>query len=155
MSNLFLYNHAGGYYLPAPAAALLLKGIPCFSAPVAMEQLTPTGAALITSIASSFGPLPDCTPLEIGYGTGTNLREDRVPNLLRVVKASLVPALKPGQEIVGVLEAEVDDINPELLDYLFEMLLSDKDVLALYTSAVMIKKLAGLFINSYSSCRFG
>ncbi len=110
-----------------------------------MELLPPTGAALITSIASSFGPLPDCTPLEIGYSAGTNLRKDRVPNLLRVVKASLVPALKPGQEIVGVLEAEVDDINPELLGYLFEMLLSDKDVLDLYTSTVMMKKTGRAF----------
>ncbi|MEN6327109.1 MAG: nickel pincer cofactor biosynthesis protein LarC [Syntrophomonas sp.] len=139
-SQGFIDIEHGRYPLPAPAVVLLLKGVPCCSAPIAMELVTPTGAALITSLTSSFGPIPNSTPLEIGYGAGTTKREDRVPNLLRVVKASLSPALKPGQELVAVLEAEVDDLNPELLGYLFETLLSDDDVLDLYTSTVMMKK---------------
>lgn len=139
-SQGFVDIEHGRYPLPAPATALLLKGVPCFSAPVAMELVTPTGAALITSLASSFGPMPDCTPLAIGYGAGTKVREDRVPNLLRVIKGGLTPSLKAGQESVAILEAEVDDLNPELLGYLFETLLQDEDVLDLYTSPVMMKK---------------
>lgn len=139
-SHGFVDIEHGRYPLPAPATALLLKSVPCFSAPVAMELVTPTGAALITSIAASFGPMPDCTPLAIGYGAGAKVREDRVPNLLRVVKAGLNPSLGAGQEVVAVLEAEVDDLNPELLGYLFEALIQDEDVLDLYTSPVTMKK---------------
>lgn len=139
-SQGFVDIEHGCYPLPAPATALLLKGVSCFTAPVTMELVTPTGAALITSLASSFGPMPDCTPLEIGYGAGSKVRKDRVPNLLRAVKAGLNQALKPGQEIIAVLETEIDDLNPELLGYLFEILLANEDVLDVYTSPVMMKK---------------
>ncbi|MDD2619482.1 MAG: nickel pincer cofactor biosynthesis protein LarC [Syntrophomonadaceae bacterium] len=130
----------GRYPLPAPAAALLLKGIPAFPTNCEMELVTPTGAAIITSLTASFGTMPQCTPQEIGYGAGSKPRADRIPNLLRAVKASLSCHSQTNQEMVAVLEAEIDDLNPELMGYLFEKLLLEEDVLDLFTTPVLMKK---------------
>ncbi|MCE5333419.1 MAG: nickel pincer cofactor biosynthesis protein LarC [Desulfobacteraceae bacterium] len=68
--------------VPAPATAELLKGRPFYSTGVVGELLTPTGAAILTTLAYDFGPMPLMTVDAIGYGAGT--RELSIPNLLRV-----------------------------------------------------------------------
>jgi uncharacterized protein (DUF111 family) len=132
----------GRYPVPAPAAALLMQDIPCTGSNVAMELVTPTGAALLKTICSNFGPLPPCTPRKVGYGAGTNVRNDNVPNLLRAIKADTCQseANIPADPMVAVLEAEVDDLNPEVFSHLFNILLDDKDVLDFFTSPVSMKK---------------
>lgn len=132
----------GRYPLPAPATALLLQDIPGYGSDVDMELVTPTGAALLKTLCSQFGPLPPCIPRKIGYGAGTKVRNDNVPNLLRAIKAdnSLPAADKSAQPLVAVLETEVDDLNPEVFSHLYNVLLEDKDVLDFFTSPIIMKK---------------
>ncbi len=70
--------------VPAPATAELIKGIEIRSSPIRKELLTPTGAAILTSIVDSFGPLPACCLSSIGYGAGTR-DFPGVPNVLRLL----------------------------------------------------------------------
>ena len=69
--------------IPAPATAELLKGKPVYSTGIKGELLTPTGAAILTTLASNFGPLPAMSVEQIGYGAGT--LDPSIPNLLRVL----------------------------------------------------------------------
>ena len=69
--------------VPAPATAELVKGKPVYSIGITGELLTPTGAAILTTLASDFGPLPAMTVEKIGYGAGTS--EPGLPNLLRLM----------------------------------------------------------------------
>ena len=69
--------------VPAPATAELVKGKPVYSTGVVGELLTPTGAAILTTLASDFGPMPAMSVEKIGYGAGTS--EPAIPNLLRVM----------------------------------------------------------------------
>jgi uncharacterized protein (DUF111 family) len=69
--------------IPAPATAELVKGVPAYSSGVIGELLTPTGAAILTTLASSFGPMPEMIIEQIGYGAGVS--EPGIPNLLRLM----------------------------------------------------------------------
>jgi uncharacterized protein (TIGR00299 family) protein len=104
--------------LPAPATAELLTGIPVYGSPVQAELVTPTGAALITSLAVSFGLLPAATLMQTGYGAG-KIRLSH-PNLLRVflIESSNLPGTRV--DTVSVLETNIDDMNPELFSYLWD-----------------------------------
>ena len=70
--------------VPAPATALLLKGVPTYGGTVEGELVTPTGAALIAQLAQKFGPQPAMTVSAVGAGSGTKDLPDR-PNVLRVM----------------------------------------------------------------------
>jgi len=107
--------------VPAPATALLLRNVPCYGGAVEAELVTPTGAALLTQIAEKFGPLPKMRIESVGYGSGTRDLEDR-PNVLRVLLGDSDSSL-PATEQVTVIEANVDDMNPELLSPLMAQLL--------------------------------
>jgi uncharacterized protein (TIGR00299 family) protein len=107
--------------LPAPATVALLKGVPIVPAHSEGETVTPTGAAIVTSLASGFGPLPEMEVTGVGYGAGTRDPEG-TPNLLRIIQG--VQAEKKKEDI-WVLEADVDDMNPEMLPYLNQLLLKE------------------------------
>ncbi len=107
--------------VPAPATAELIRGIPVYSSGERAELLTPTGAAILTSLAEGFGPLPPMVIERIGYGAGR--RDLSVPNLLRL----LVGEGEPGTaeldlDSVAVVEANIDDMNPQIFDYVLEKL---------------------------------
>ncbi len=112
----------GALPLPAPATLEILKGIPVYGVPVEAELVTPTGAALIAGLAEGFGPLPAMQVARIGYGAGMRELEDR-PNLLRVVTGS--PTDLMHDETVAVVEATIDDMNPEIFGFLMEQLFAD------------------------------
>jgi uncharacterized protein (TIGR00299 family) protein len=107
--------------LPAPATMALLKGVPIVPAQADEETVTPTGAAIVTSLASGFAPLPAMEVQGIGYGAGTRNPEGR-PNLLRIIQG--VQAEKQ-EGTIWVLEADVDDMIPEILSYLNQLLLKE------------------------------
>ncbi|MCH8205062.1 MAG: nickel pincer cofactor biosynthesis protein LarC [Candidatus Hydrogenedentes bacterium] len=107
--------------VPAPATALLLRGIPSYGSDVDGELLTPTGAALIAQLAESFGPMPEMRVETIGSGSGTKDLPDR-PNVLRVLLGETAEAAS-GTETIVVVEANIDDMNPELLPPLISDLL--------------------------------
>ncbi len=126
----------GAFPVPAPATALLVRGVPVFAAGEG-ERLTPTGALLVTGHAQSYGPLPAMVPRAVGYGAGSRDTPDR-PNVLRVVVGEETPA-GAAAETVLVLETEIDDMPPQLLAPLLEKLLA-AGALDVYYTAVQMKK---------------
>lgn len=129
----------GRYPLPAPATSLLLSGFPCVFSDAGFELVTPTGAALITTIAKPWAASRVFIPSRIGYGAGNYIRKDKVPNLLRVVKADSVLADGAANPIT-ILETEVDDVNPEIFTHLHQIFGSHPDVLDYFTTPVHMKK---------------
>lgn len=97
---------------PAPAAAELLKGVPTYEVGIKGELVTPTGAAIITTLAESFGDLPRMRVQSIGYGAGTI--DLPIPNLLRVfIGEAEIPAER---DAVLQIETNIDDMDPKLYD---------------------------------------
>ncbi|MEQ8235148.1 MAG: nickel pincer cofactor biosynthesis protein LarC [Syntrophomonadaceae bacterium] len=128
----------GRYPLPAPATAILLTDYPCFFSDVGMELITPTGAVLVTSIASPLIDGLDFVPKRIAYGAGNFVRKDGVPNLLRVILAD--ESQQPGQGTIAILETEVDDLSPEIFTHLHDLFQSDPAVLDFFTTPIFMKK---------------
>lgn len=98
---------------PAPAVVELLKGAPTYSIDLSHELTTPTGAALLSAVATSWGPMAPMIIESTGFGAGTAEFEDR-PNLLQVVIGESTNDL-PGGQPVMLLEVNVDDITGEQL----------------------------------------
>jgi pyridinium-3,5-bisthiocarboxylic acid mononucleotide nickel chelatase len=96
---------------PAPATLELLRGAPLYGVEGDAELVTPTGAALVSTLAESFGPLPPLTLDVVGYGAGTRELAGR-PNVVRVLIGDAAPAL---QANVSLLETNLDDLSPELV----------------------------------------
>jgi uncharacterized protein (TIGR00299 family) protein len=100
----------------------LIKGKPVYSTGVSGELLTPTAAAILTTLSSGFGPMPYMIYQKMGYGAGTSDLE--IPNLLRIVIGNDAGEASGYQtEVVGVLETNIDDMNPQMYDYLVEKVL--------------------------------
>jgi len=141
----------GSLPVPAPATAELLRDIPIYSSGVDAELVTPTGAALVVALARSFGPLPPMKVERIGYGAGArDLRGH--PNLLRLFLGQRIELgsresgvgaeaanSDAGEEIVSVLEANVDDMSPQLYGYLVERALA-AGALDVTCSSIQMKK---------------
>jgi len=106
--------------LPAPATLALLKDVPVYDSGQQRELVTPTGAAIITTVASEFGGLPNMSIEEIAYGVGAH-PEQHPPNLLRVIIGERSAAWI--KERLVVLETSIDDMNPEFYGHLMERLL--------------------------------
>jgi uncharacterized protein (TIGR00299 family) protein len=127
----------GTYPVPAPATTLLVRGVPVRGGAIETERLTPTGAAILTTLADGYGPLPAMVPRAVGYGAGArDLGDD--PNALRMV---LGEPLAPTRErdAVRVVEFEVDDATPQLLAWAVERCLAD-GALDVFTTPVLMKK---------------
>jgi pyridinium-3,5-bisthiocarboxylic acid mononucleotide nickel chelatase len=101
--------------LPTPATAALLIGVPVYGVDLQAETVTPTGAALATTLADSWGPLPAMTLEQVGYGAGTANFAARA-NLVRVMLGTAAPSAVPEAtgEVV-LLETNLDDLSPELI----------------------------------------
>jgi hypothetical protein len=112
-----------------------MKGRPVYSSGVDKELLTPTGAAILTTLGSSFGNLPPMRVERIGYGAG---RDDLPhPNVLRLmVGTSEMPAR---EERVMVVETNIDDMNPQFYDYIMEQML-EMGVKEVFLTPVFMKK---------------
>jgi pyridinium-3,5-bisthiocarboxylic acid mononucleotide nickel chelatase len=103
----------GTFPVPAPATMELLKGIPLEPAPIKDEIVTPTGAAIITTVAESFGECPLQKVSKVGYGYGDKVFPG-IPNALRVMIGEGFP--------VVVVQANIDDMNPEIFDHVIDQL---------------------------------
>ncbi len=104
--------------VPAPASLELLKGVPVYSTGADGELVTPTGAAILTSICDSYGGIPAGRMMSVGYGAGQ--REMEHPNLLRVMLLECREDMDT--EDIIILETNIDDMNPEIYTYLSEEL---------------------------------
>jgi hypothetical protein len=123
---------------PAPATVRLLEGVPTYGRDVAVELTTPTGAALVSTLCSSFGPLPDMTITASGFGGGANELDD-LPNCTQVVVGQRVTrAVGPGHDAV-LLETNLDDATGEQLGYAVSAAL-DAGAFDAWVSPVTMKK---------------
>ncbi|HUK16352.1 MAG TPA: nickel pincer cofactor biosynthesis protein LarC [Bryobacteraceae bacterium] len=106
--------------VPAPATALLLNGAPVYSRGPAVELTTPTGAAVAAALSQRFGPLPPMRISRTGFGAGTRDFPEHA-NVLRVILGE--PTGADESLSVAVIEANIDDLNPQVLAYAMEKLL--------------------------------
>ncbi len=121
---------------PAPATAEILKGVPLRITDRATELTTPTGAALVKTLSEGFTESINMQVVKIGYGAGTRAGGD-IPNLLRVFLGS-----EPDSDIrqrVYVIEANIDDMDPQIYTYLFRKLHAG-GALDVYLTPVQMKK---------------
>lgn len=123
--------------VPAPATVEILKGIPVYSSGVKKEIVTPTGAAIISTLARSFGDIPEMVINKTGYGSGKRDLEDR-PNLLRIISGDIAGKSSP-DETISVVETTIDDMNPEIFGFLMDRLFDD-GALDVYWQPVYMKK---------------
>jgi len=121
---------------PAPATAQLLKKAVVYQNELSGELVTPTGAALITHFAESFGPMPKMVLKSVGNGAGT--RELAQPNLLRVLTGRLLPDGQCHHHIV-LLETNIDDMNPQIYQHLMEDIFK-RGALDVYLTPIQMKK---------------
>jgi uncharacterized protein (TIGR00299 family) protein len=122
--------------VPAPATARLLAGAPVYVSGPAVELTTPTGAAVAATLASSFGALPPMKIARTGYGAGGHDFPDR-PNVLRVILGE--PTGAEEALVVSVIEANIDDLSPQVLAYAAERLL-ETGALDVTLQPVLMKK---------------
>jgi uncharacterized protein (TIGR00299 family) protein len=106
--------------VPAPATLELLKGVPLVQYDVEGELVTPTGAAILTSLSEGYGPMPQMTVESIGYGAGKS--DFPFPNVLRLVMGTAPPPVSAPMEEVVLLETNLDDMNPELYEHAMDSL---------------------------------
>ena len=121
--------------VPAPGTAELLKGFPVVDTGVKRELVTPTGAAILTTLAVASGAMPAMTVTAIGYGAGT--MELETPNVVRVFLGEAAP--RGNLETVIQVETTVDDMSPQLYEPLMERLF-EAGALDVYLTAVLMKK---------------
>jgi len=125
--------------VPAPATAKLLEGKPTYSNGVPKELVTPTGAAIVATLCDSFGPQPAMSVSSIGYGAGA-LDLEGQPNVVRVMVGEAAEKVVPGfDEEIAVIEANFDDMNPQIYGYFMEKALA-AGALDVYTTPVQMKK---------------
>ena len=130
--------------LPAPATAELLKGVPLASSEIEMELTTPTGAAIVTTVCETFGPLPAMTVSAIGLGAGTRETPGQA-NILRLFVGEI--ALKADADRVWVLETNIDDLPGEVVGYTTTQLLGSGALDAYLTPIQMKKNRPGVMIS--------
>jgi pyridinium-3,5-bisthiocarboxylic acid mononucleotide nickel chelatase len=125
--------------VPAPATAKLLQGKPTYSNGVQRELVTPTGAAIVSTLCDTFGPQPRMTVSAIGYGAGSIELEGQ-PNVVRIMIGEAADKVIAGfDEEISVIEANLDDMNPQIYGYFLEKALA-AGALDVYTTPVQMKK---------------
>ena len=123
MGRGFIRGAHGQIPLPAPATIGLLKGVPITGSAIDVEFVTPTGAALLTELADSWGRLPSMTLREVGYGAGT--RDLPVPNVLRILIGDSSVSGKWMTETITVLETHLDNDRGETIGHASRRLMAE------------------------------
>jgi len=131
--------------VPAPATAEILKDVTVYGGGEA-ELTTPTGAAIIKTLATTFGPLPAMRIGKIGYGSGKRQTGGR-PNLLRVFLGETAAQDDFTHDRILVIEANVDDMSPEVSGYVMETLLADGARDVIFLPAFMKKNRPGTLLQ--------
>jgi pyridinium-3,5-bisthiocarboxylic acid mononucleotide nickel chelatase len=130
----------GTFPVPTPATLELLKGAPVYSSGLQAELVTPTGAAIVKTLAARFDSFPEMTIERTGYGAGSRNLPGHA-NVVRLTVGEARPELaaKTLQEIITVLEANLDDLNPQVFGYVMDRLLED-GALDVFGMPVQMKK---------------
>lgn len=130
----------GTFPVPAPATIELLRGAPVFSSGVQMELVTPTGAAIVKTLARRFGAFPVMQIEKSGYGAGSR-QLDGHANVARLVigEAASTHVSHVASETITVLEANIDDLNPQVFGYVMDRLF-EEGALDVFGMPVQMKK---------------
>ncbi len=135
VGNGFVKCSHGLMPVPAPATAELLKGIPYYSSDIARELVTPTGAAVIATFANYVGDMPDNFISQIvGYGAGN--WDLAIPNVLRMYVGEIS---RPVGSDIMVIEANIDDLNPQVYAYVMDKLFA-AGALDVWLTPIIMKK---------------
>ncbi len=136
--------------VPAPGTAELLKGFPVVDSGIRAELVTPTGAAILTTLAASAGSMPAMTVSAVGYGAGT--RELPIPNLLRcfVGETTAQETASGGgvQGSIAQIETTIDDMSPQLYEPLMDRLFDAGAVDVVLTPVVMKRSRPGVVLTA-------
>jgi len=124
--------------VPAPATAEILKNVPVYSGNIPHELTTPTGAAIIKELSSGFGDIPAMKIEKIGVGAGRKDFEVS-PNVLRLFVGEKMGSSEKKAEQVTVIEANIDDMNPQVYEYVMEKLFN-AGALDVFLTQVIMKK---------------
>jgi uncharacterized protein (TIGR00299 family) protein len=140
--------------VPAPATVELLHDIPVYSSGANGELTTPTGAAIISSLTSGFGSMPAMKISKTGVGAGTRDVKNR-PNVLRLfvgqeVVSGDLTTHESGQRVT-VIETNIDDMNPQVYEYVTEKLFQDGALDVFLTQVIMKKGRPGVQLTVLSS----
>lgn len=119
----FIKGAHGQIPLPAPATLGLLKGVPIVGSPIDVEFVTPTGAALLTELADTWGPIPAMTLQQVGYGAGT--RDLEIPNVLRLLIGKTSGSGAWNTETITVLETHLDNDRGETVGHACRKLMAE------------------------------
>ncbi len=139
-------TRSAAFPIPAPATAALLSGVPVYSSGIDRELTTPTGAAIIGTLAKGFIPFPACRVAAIGHGAGeTEL--PATPNVLRLFIGERMADRAWGEERVAQLETNLDDVNPQIYEYLIERLQREGAIEAYLTPIIMKKGRPGITVT--------
>jgi pyridinium-3,5-bisthiocarboxylic acid mononucleotide nickel chelatase len=130
----------GTFPIPAPATLELLKHAPVYSGEIQKELVTPTGAAIVSVLANRFSHFPHMKPEKTGYGAGSRDFKG-VPNVVRLTigEAAQLDSLPAKIEEITILEANVDDMTPQIFGYVMERALA-LGALDVFGTAVQMKK---------------
>jgi len=138
----------GTFPVPAPATVELLKGAPVYSSGIQAELVTPTGAAIVKTLAKRFAPFPEMKIGRTGYGAGTRDFPGHA-NVVRLTigEAQLALAAKTSLETITVLEANLDDLNPQVFGYVMDRLLEEGALDAFGLPVQMKKNRPGMLLT--------
>ncbi|HMH49069.1 MAG TPA: nickel pincer cofactor biosynthesis protein LarC [Candidatus Acidoferrum sp.] len=131
--------------MPGPGTAELLRGFPVVDTGVRAELVTPTGAAILTTLAQGAGRMPDMTVASVGYGAGT-MELPTIPNLLRCFVGEV--SQHAGDETVVQLETTIDDMSPQLYEPLMERLFEAGALDVFLTPVIMKRSRPGIVLTA-------
>jgi pyridinium-3,5-bisthiocarboxylic acid mononucleotide nickel chelatase len=135
--------------VPAPATLILLAGAPVYSNGIQAELVTPTGAAIVKTLASRFARFPEMKIEKSGYGAGSRDFPAH-PNVMRITIGegpSSALAAKTASETITVLEANLDDLNPQVFGYVMDRLLEEGALDAFGVPVQMKKNRPGMLLT--------
>ena len=137
----------GRFPIPPPAVIELLRDKPVYATDITGELVTPTGAAIITTICDSYGPMPAMRVERTGYGAGAREYE-RFPNVLRVILGE-TEAVESGinTEKLVLLETNIDDLSPQILGHVMEQAFAQGALDCFFISAQMKKNRPGVLLT--------
>lgn len=137
----------GKYPIPPPAVAELLTGIPSYSSEIEGELITPTGAAIISTLCDEYSDVTEFESSKIGYGAGTR-EYDRFPNTLRLIVGNRNHELRTiKSERLLLIETNLDDISPEILGYVMEKAFEMEALDCWFTPIQMKKNRPGTMLS--------
>lgn len=136
----------GRFPVPPPAVAELLRGAPIYSTEVKGELVTPTGAAIVSTLCESFGALPRLRIERTGYGAGSRSYE-KFPNVLRLLLGECEGEDAGADERLLMVETNIDDASPQLIGHLMELAFACGALDCFFTPVHMKKNRPGVLVS--------